>query len=470
MPSHEVGRIQDAVHGLMEFAGLETAVLELLSARELQRLRRVRQLGLAHLVFPSAEHSRLAHAIGAAHLAVRFGRHLEEATRDTLTAGVRPDSEACRDLAIAALCHDLGHGPLSHAWEREVQMDFQRSAWVESLGLDQHDGALGELSWHELVTQGLLLWEGGDIHRMLEALEEGTSARIARMLRGDHYLSYLPRLLNSDIDVDRCDYVIRDAIHAGVAYGRYDLTWLISTAAIGCVEERLVVGFDSRKAPRVMEQFLVARRALYDTVYQHKTTRAAEVMVGLLLRRLRDMLASGEDPGLGERFEPYRRALAGEALKPEEILALDDYSLWVLIMHIAQRMDGDCTATDLAGRIVRRELFKEIRLDPADLNQALSVQGMTRISDGLSAAGVLSGEPRYYLGEDYLPFETLSRKEPQAAYLIEHSANGLGRGFLASQQAELSHLVERDEPRRRLFAPAEAMPVISGQYRSLRTG
>src|SRR5712691_685660 len=103
-------RIQDSVHGLMEFRGLETIVVDVLRTPEIQRLRRIRQLGLGHYVFPGAEHSRLVHSLGAAWLAVRFARQLREAARDYLPEALRPSENAIADLALAALCHDLGHG------------------------------------------------------------------------------------------------------------------------------------------------------------------------------------------------------------------------------------------------------------------------------------------------------------------------------------------------------------------------
>src|SRR5579863_6671524 len=120
MPKGPVQRIQDSVHGLMEFRGMETLVIDILRTPELQRLRRIRQLGLAHLVYPGAEHSRLVHSLGAAWLAIKFGRQLADTSRDFLVDSFCPGESATRDLAIAALCHDLGHGPLSHAWEREM--------------------------------------------------------------------------------------------------------------------------------------------------------------------------------------------------------------------------------------------------------------------------------------------------------------------------------------------------------------
>src|SRR5579862_3727203 len=134
MPKAGVQRIQDPVHGLMEFRGMETLVIDILRTPEIQRLRRVRQLGLAHLVFPGAEHSRLVHSLGAAWLAIRFGRQLAESSGSVLTDVLLPNSSSIRDLAIAALCHDLGHGPLSHAWEREViTSSWDYEAWAKKL-------------------------------------------------------------------------------------------------------------------------------------------------------------------------------------------------------------------------------------------------------------------------------------------------------------------------------------------------
>ena len=102
------------------------------------------------------------------------------------------------------------------------------------------------------------------------------------MLRGSHFVPYLPKLLSSDVDIDRADFVLRDAFQTGVAYGRFDLNWLISTCTIGeTITNELVVGFDGTKALRAVEQLLIARRSLYRTVYFHKTVRSAEGMVAM---------------------------------------------------------------------------------------------------------------------------------------------------------------------------------------------
>jgi len=177
-----IQRVQDSVHGLMEFHGMETSVVEVLRSPELQRLRRIRQLGLAHFVFPGAEHSRLTHCLGAAHLAIKFTRQLQEAANGFLIPFLTPNQTSIRDAALAALCHDLGHGPLSHVWERVVVGEsFDRERWLRALGLSP-DPLLEKLKWHELVGQALLAWPDGYLHKLLEQQEEGTSSRIRHLL------------------------------------------------------------------------------------------------------------------------------------------------------------------------------------------------------------------------------------------------------------------------------------------------
>ena len=218
MPRGRIQRIQDSVHGLMEFEGMETVVVDVLRTPELQRLRRIRQLGLGHFVFPGAEHSRLTHSLGASYLALRFGRQLMDRSRDFLIDELSPSPESIRDLAVAALCHDLGHGPLSHAWEREiVGEDYDFDRWIQKLGLTSEKDNLRGAKWHELVGQGFLAWEDGKLHRLLEGHDDGFSRRLRYLLRGKYYLPYLPRLLDSDIDVDRADFLRRDTHQCGVA-------------------------------------------------------------------------------------------------------------------------------------------------------------------------------------------------------------------------------------------------------------
>jgi HD superfamily phosphohydrolase len=441
----------------MEFRELEASLLEVLRAEELQRLRRVRQLGLVHLAFPAAEHSRLVHSIGAAHVALRFTRRLENATREFLAPPLQPNAETRRDLALAALCHDIGHGPLSHAWEKEVVPSFDPVPWCEKLELDPADFPPGKTKWHELVGQAILLSDATEIHQLLKNQEAELPARLAALLRGQYHLEYMPPLLASDIDVDRCDYVLRDAHQSGVAYGRFDLNWLISTATIGDIGGNLVVGFDQDKAPRVIEQFLVARRALYGTVYQHRIARSAEGMVGLLLRRVRHLVRENQWPLSKDQYRDYQKALIGEPVGVKDLLMLDDYSLWVFIISLANE-GKDQIAADLAKRIVKRDLFKEVPVSPIEISSFVGNYGRGPLEAVVSEkAGV---EGAYYFVYDQHPLDTFSRDYGEASYLVEDTGEGPGSASLAKNHPQLRHLDEETSVKPTVYAPVEAREAL----------
>lgn len=361
---------------------MESAVVDLASTAEVQRLRRIKQLGVNNLVFPGAEHSRFSHSLGAAYLAIRFSKQVSEVAQQVLGGTNHVGPEDIRAIAIAALCHDLGHGPLSHMWEREVIGNwFEKDSWKQSLGLDGEPG-LDHLDWHELATQGLLAWPEGEIFQRLERYEEGLAARVRAILAGRYFLPYLPTLLRADIDVDRCDFVARDALHCGVEHGDFKLDWLLSTITIGFDHEKPVIGFDRSKAFRAVEQFLIARRALYDTVYQHRTVRSAEGMFGLLLKRLRFLVKEDMVPRLANRgiARPFTRLFENGVLDPSDLIALDDDVLWLLVHDIAAQNRGDKILRDLATRLLSRNLFKQVPISPEEVKD-LNKHGSSRVAE-----------------------------------------------------------------------------------------
>jgi HD superfamily phosphohydrolase len=387
----------------MEFRGMEAGVVDLANAAEVQRLRRIKQLGLNNLVFPAAEHSRFSHSLGAAHLAIRFSKQVADATQQVLGGTSQVGAEDIRAIAIAALCHDLGHGPLSHMWEREViGRWFDRESWMRALGLEGEPG-LDHLDWHELATQGLLAWPEGEIFQRLERYEEGLVERVRAILAGRYLLPYLPTLLGADIDVDRCDFVARDALHCGVEHGDFKLDWLISTITIGFDHDRPVIGFDRSKALRVVEQFLIARRALYDTVYQHRTVRSAEGMFGLLLKRLRFLVEEGQAPRLSNRgiARPFLRLFEVGVIGPPDLIRLDDDVLWLLVHDIAAQDRGDMIVRDLARRLLSRNLFKQVPITPDEVKD-LNKHGSTRLADLEEVLGkaLCCEDPKYYFHID----------------------------------------------------------------------
>lgn len=458
MPRYRIQRVQDSVHGLMEFHGMETIVIDVLRTPELQRLRRIRQLGLGHFVFPGAEHSRLVHSLGTSYLAAKFAKQIAYACEGFLDESFHPKSSEIRDIAIAALCHDLGHGPLSHAFEREIVGEaYDFDLWINKLGLTEIKADLRGSKWHEIIGHALLLWKDGQLHRLLEQSETGFSKRISSLLQGKYYLTYLPRLLNSDIDVDRADFLLRDTRQCGVTYGEYNLNWLISTCTIGKRLSNLVIGFDKRKALRIVEQFLVARRALYETVYYHKTVRSAEGMVRLFLRRLKQILKDDSARlKVVDIVKPLVKVISGDALSPEEVLSLDDFSLWVLIENIAKQNNIDDTLTDLAQRIIARDLFKIVPCDHKKVNNFIRKNGgYEKIHNAIKP--YCRGKIDSYLHVDELKFSMFLEDNNHMSFFIDENRDATP---IRDHESLRIQLIPPQEDIVRLYTLREAVDAV----------
>jgi HD superfamily phosphohydrolase len=464
MPRGIIDRIQDPVHGLMQFREMETVLLDLLSTPEMQRLKRINQLGLVHYVFPGAEHSRFIHSLGASHIAIRFGHHLKDSAYKQFSKFLLPSDDAIRDFAIATLCHDLGHGPLSHMWEREViGEEFNRKKWCNKIEID-YTNDLGKLKWHELIAQGILAWKEGFLHKKLENHEDGFSKRISNFLKGSYYLQYLPKLLSSDIDVDRADYIKRDTQQTGVTYGKYDLDWLIATCKLGFEVNsgKLVIGFDERKGLRVIEQFLNARRALYDIVYFHKTVRCADGMYGLFLKRLRDLARNDSSGALSSPiFKPIKAIVNGEGLNIPELLALDDVYLGSLINHVVNNGNSDSVLKDLGSWILSRKFFKMVPVESSQIEDFLP-QEDSREKIHRIIKKYVSGDAKYYLVEDSKNFSMITDTSIHESYIINENSEAVA--FKSYEGFDDLKNVKYKE--RRLFTISEAVDELTDLIRS----
>lgn len=336
--------LRDPVHGLVAFEGDEERIaLALVDTREVQRLRRVRQLGLTSLVFPGAEHSRFAHALGAAHVMSRLQDRVRHVQGD-IPVEDRLDTRRARDAFAAALLHDLGHGPYSHLFE-EVVPDARP---------------------HEEWTVTILLDPSTDVHRALRAIDPEMPMRVADLISGRHELPWLASTVSSVLDVDRCDYLLRDSHMTGVRYGIYDLEWLLRALTFGERVDsegarQLVLAIEGRKGLPPIEGFFLARHFMYQQVYHHKATRAAECLIRAVLRRIRTRVRDGAPPGV---FPPALvRAALGEAPSLGDYLDLDDAILSTALA--ACEKDADGVLADLARRFRARVLPKTIPLPEA---------------------------------------------------------------------------------------------------------
>lgn len=458
-------RIQDLVHGTIEFQGQQTVLFDLLRTREVARLRDVKQLGLANLVYPSAEHSRFSHAIGAAHLAVRFMHHLQDVGQAYLPASLVPDEHLIRDVAIAALCHDLGHGPFSHAWERDVLGDqFNRSLWAEKLRLQLDPELADRMRWHEMVTIAMLSGPEGELRAALESLEPGTSDRIAGILTGDFWPAYAGQLISSDVDVDRSDYLMRDSFMTGLHYGRADLARLIDCSYLAETESGdLVVAFEERRARSAVSDYLQGRADLYESVYFHKTIRAAEGLMGRLMRRLSDQtIGSVYVDRVGPLSRTVLRLLMEVDISLRSLAHLHDRSVWTLVEEVALLPGYDITAQELARNLLSRTLFHVVDIDADQLRRALRQRDFhAAVQDALRP--YVRGDAQYYYIVDDARTVTIGARET-GGYFLTRAGDVVSFRDDERLRAAVPDAVSVED---RLFVPREALAAVKSAIGTL---
>ncbi|MET0596155.1 MAG: HD domain-containing protein [Polyangiaceae bacterium] len=344
--------LRDPVHGLLAFDTPEERIIErLLETPEVQRLRRIRQLGVTSLAFPGAEHTRFSHALGTAHVMRRLLARLREVQSDLLPQH-RLDASRAREALAAAFLHDVGHGPLSHLFEEALPNAPSHESWSTRMILDRDSG----------------------VGRVLADEDPELPAKVAELVLGRHELAYLARAVSGTFDVDRCDYLLRDAHATGVPYGRYDLDWLLRALvfapATGPSAPPLAIG--GAKGIVSLESFVLARLFMHQQVYFHKAARAAEWMICAILGRAASLVRDGMKlPGTLPALTSI--AYQGKA-HLGDYLELDDGALFGA-MHAWESSD-DAVLADLCRRIRARSLFKTLELygtDEASRASALAI-------------------------------------------------------------------------------------------------
>ena len=335
-------RIRDPLHNLIVFDlkdEWDQALWKILQSRHFQRLRRIKQLGFSELVYPGASHTRFSHSLGVFQTARELIRIVRKQT------GGRQKVRENYALA-AALLHDIGHGPFSHAFEDVYKR----------LELDVVD--------HESISEELI--RQGEIAETLRNITGGDAAdSIADMVVGVETKTVHNAVVSSQFDADRLDYMRRDRMMTGSRHSSIDFAWLLENLEIdnvptGLEEEgsggtvpTFVIG---PKAIHAAEAYILGLFQLYPTVYYHKTTRGAEkLFTELLVRLVEEVRQSGvKRVGL-----PMNHPLVRFAQKPddmEQILQLDDS---VVIGALPQLCDShDKLISSFAGRLLERKLLK----------------------------------------------------------------------------------------------------------------
>lgn len=399
----------------------------LIDAPEFQRLRRIRQLGLAYFAYQTAEHSRFTHSLGAFHLATRV---LERLTRKYVISEV--DALAVR---VAALLHDIGHGPFSHV--------------IESI-LGFH---------HEDYTVEAVTSPSTEVGSIISSYSTALADDVSAIIRGDFRRMALGQLVSSQLDVDRMDYLLRDTMMTGVRYGIYDLEWVIKSIEINQDADQLYVAAPGLYA---VEDYLQARYYMFRQVYFHRTLRAAEAVLRSIIKRALELRSTGRDVWCASDTA-FSTVLSGERLSIEEHLSLDDSDVFFHIKRWCR--SDDQILSDLSRRFIDRRLFKAIDLDMPEPERAAFVETARK------AVAESGFDVSYYFVED------TAGREPYFFYASDFARPKdliyVEDGFSNPHIREISEMsaavrgLQKGSGVHRICFPAEARTLIESSYRGV---
>ena len=336
--------IVDSIHGGIHLKEREIQVIDTPS---FQRLRQLKQLAMAQMVYPTATHTRFAHSIGALGTMIRI---LDVARKNKIVTEEQEDN-----LRLAALLHDVGHYPYSHLMEKfsEVKLTEEEIEGAKAT-VKAIDARISRYPEHEEVG-ALIVTSQKDLVEALGS-DENAKAVADIFTRSQAADPQLSKLIHSSFDIDRWDYLLRDSYATGVPYGQIDINYLLNNLK---VSPQKVVGF-KEKALAAVEHFLLARFFMHRVVYYHKTIYGLEEACRQLLRRLRD-----RD---GER---YNIPVDGEHVK--DLVTSDDLYLFTdaFVDNIVKQAATDFNQAANEEEKVIRALAKSIqsRKPPALLKE-----------------------------------------------------------------------------------------------------
>ncbi|NNF30031.1 MAG: HD domain-containing protein [Flavobacteriaceae bacterium] len=315
--------VNDPIYGFITIPG--PLIYNLIEHRYFQRLRRISQMGMSYLVYPGAHHTRFHHALGALHL-------MTQAVSVLRKKGIEISEDEEEALCVAILLHDIGHGPFSHAMENSI----------------------AENVTHEYLS--LLFMQ------VLNSEFNGKLDRAIAIFKNEYPRKFFHKLISSQLDMDRMDYLKRDSFYTGVAEGVISSDRLI--AMLHVKDDQLVI---EEKGIYSVEKFIVARRLMYWQVYLHKTGIVAEQLLVKLLQRAKELEQSGDKlPGSDPLLYFLKNQVNTKTFSKETLdifSKLDDYDI-ISAMKLWMDYD-DFVLRNISKMLINRELLKiKLQNDP----------------------------------------------------------------------------------------------------------
>lgn len=387
----------------------DSTILDLINSSELQRLRRIKALGVANLVFHGGEHSRFQHSLGVYEIARRM---IEQFDRNR--PGVWNHADDIAVLA-AGLLHDIGHGAYSHTFEHLFGTN------------------------HEEFTQKILLDPATQVNMILSARDKKLPEKVASIIAKTNSNPLIVSMISSQIDADRMDYLLRDAYFTGAEYGKYDIERVLEMM-IPSKKEGIVFNING---VHTVEDFVMSRYQMYTQVYFHPVSRGMEVVLENLLERAQVLYNEGNHRELF--FSSIENIFAdGKKISIHNYLELDDgvfttaFSMW--------RDSDDKILSDLARRFLDRVPFKSVPYTDTKLPKFKKI---------ISSLGF---NTEYYTGTNNasdVPYKSYSAKN-KTKRPIRFEKNGKLVGL-----AEVSEIVKaidnQETSDNRFFFPKEAL-------------
>jgi len=354
--------IKDPVHGTMQFTSIEDRWIKpFIDSPPFQRLRHIKQLGMADYIFPGAVHTRFNHSLGCCYIASLITHQLDIPSHD-------------RQLVlIACLLHDMGHGPFSHTFEDLFQNKcIRHEDWTPFFLEEYRTNAFFD-SYNTLNPQFPLTIEKFDCIQ-------------AMIMHQKSAPSLLADIVSSQLDADRLDYLLRDSHFCGVTYGQFDFKWMLNSMTIietPLQQKRLGL---THKGIGVVEHYLMARRLMIKNIYLHQKKLAFEFFLIRLLVLLSQQLAKEalfkkiKETRLGAFLQKVHQFNTDKTRIKTDFLSenylsykeLGDYDVFVIIKSLAE-MTQTTSVIDLAQRLQQRVMPKIIRIDNALISETKNV-------------------------------------------------------------------------------------------------
>lgn len=370
---------RDPVHDYIHIQ--DRLILDLINTREFQRLRRIKQLGASSFTFHGAEHSRFGHSLGVYEITRQIVNKFEQLyPSQEANDGLWDTSERLVALS-AALLHDIGHGPFSHAFEGIFQTD------------------------HEQLTQRIILSESTEINQVLRTIHPDFPQRVASVINKTYPNQQVVQLISSQLDADRMDYLLRDAYYAGVSYGTFDLTRILRV--MRPYKRQIIFDFSGMHA---IEHYIISRYQMYMQIYFHAVSRGMESILKSLFSRAKYCYTT--KPEAMKTQVPLLTPFLDGSWQLADYLRLDDH---VMSAYFNQWIDdNDAILADLAQRFLGRKPFKSLLIQNEEGKQLHIALQQELVKHGF--------DPQYYLFENTssdLPYDYYRANKPSKRTQIE---------------------------------------------------